>query len=85
MAEIDRLDRFRHRGVQRKPLTGQELVVDGLPDQAVTEPHDAIIAGHQEVPVDGLPERGGNLRLPRISDPREDVMTRDLAGDRDDA
>ena len=42
--------------MERQPLTGQELVVDRLAQEAVAELHDFVVASEQEVAIDCLPE-----------------------------
>ena len=83
-----RLERPRERGVQSRPLPGQQVVVDRLLEQRVAE-GVALAAGRrigdQDLPVDALAERVVERRLVEGGRGREQRRVDPLAGRRRDA
>ncbi len=55
------LERLGDRGVQRRPLARQQVVVDGLADERVAEGVRAVVAGDQHVAGHGLAGGGHQL------------------------
>ncbi len=69
-----------HCRMQRQSFAGQKLVIDRFLQEAVAELHDLVVARLQQMTVDRLPQRRGDLSLLHSRHDPEDVVSRGLTG-----
>ncbi len=76
-------ERLGEPQVQRRPLAGQQVVVDHLAQQRVPEPVPAVLTGEQDVALDRLAQRVAQRALVEAADLGEHRVLEPLADGHD--